>query len=207
MRERAATAFKQRIALDLNCNGKPTRAYPASALQIHGKAYRSANGDVLIAMNPHPKLNRCQGIPGDEWDSVWFHVQGDKFNWIGNGLTLLDTGDYTGEGTSEILFQYDGYNRDGYVLLDPRDDFEERIRVVLSLSARCLHQESRPGLRDHNHVAVGVAEPHLFDAPAFRIDFRFLDDLGFQRDDAPPRVEVVTSNQSRTPCPTAPRPR
>ena len=49
-------------------------------------------------------------------------MQGDKFNWIGNGLTLLDTGDYTGEGTSEILFQYDGYNRDGYVLLDPRDD-------------------------------------------------------------------------------------
>jgi hypothetical protein len=34
----------------------------------------------------------------------------------------LDVGDYTGEGTSEILFQYDGYNRDGYVLLDPRDD-------------------------------------------------------------------------------------
>jgi hypothetical protein len=122
MRERVATAFKQKIALDLSCNGKPTRDYPASALQIHGKAYRSANGDVLIAMNPHPKLNRCQGPPGDEWDSVWFHVQGDKFNWIGNGLTILDFGDYTGEGTSEILFQYDGYNRDGYVLLDPRDD-------------------------------------------------------------------------------------
>ena len=76
MRERAATAFKQKIALDLNCNGKPTRAYPASALQIHGKAYRSANGDVFIAMNPHPKLNRCQGPPGDEWDSVWFHCAG-----------------------------------------------------------------------------------------------------------------------------------
>jgi hypothetical protein len=122
-RRRAATAFKQKIALDMNCDGKSaTRAYPDSAILPYGKAYRSMSGDVLIAMRPDPRFNRCQGPPGDEWQSVWFHSSGDNFRWIGNGLTLLDIGDYNGEGTSLVLFQHDAYNRDGYVLLDPRDD-------------------------------------------------------------------------------------
>jgi hypothetical protein len=123
MRVRAAAAFKHKIALDLNCDGKPTRGYPDSAIQTYGKAYRSMSGDVLIGMNPDPRLKRCgEGPKSDEWQSVWFHMKGDKFSWIGNGLSLLDIGDYIGDGFSEVLFQYDGNNRDGYVLLDPRDD-------------------------------------------------------------------------------------
>ena len=123
MRKEAATAFKQKITLDLNCDGKPTRGYPDSAIQTYGKPYRSMSGDVLIGMNPDPRLKRCgEGSKGDEWQSVWFHLKGDKFSWIGNGLTLLDIGDYIGDGFTEVLFQYDGSDRDGYVLLDPRDD-------------------------------------------------------------------------------------
>jgi hypothetical protein len=123
MRKQAATAFKQKIALDLNCDGKPTRAYPDSAIQTYGKAYRSMSGDVLIAMKLDPRFNRCgETSKNDEWKSVWFHLKGDKFSWIGNGFTLLDIGDYIGDGFTEVLFQYDGDNRDGYVLLDPRDD-------------------------------------------------------------------------------------
>jgi hypothetical protein len=123
MRAQAMAAFKQKIALNITCDGKLTRAYPDSAIQTYGKAYRSISGDVLIAMRPDPRFWRCgEGPKGDEWQSVWFHSRGDTFRWIGNGLTLLDIGDYNGEGTAEILFQYDGYNRDGYVLLDPRDD-------------------------------------------------------------------------------------
>lgn len=80
------------------------------------------SGDVLIGMNPDSRFKRCGGAKGDEWKSVWFHLKDDKFSWIGNGLTLLDIGDYIGDGFTEVLFQYDGYNRDGYVLLDPRDD-------------------------------------------------------------------------------------
>jgi hypothetical protein len=123
MRKRAAAAFKHKIALDLKCDGKPTRDYPDSAIQTYGKAYRSAGGDVLIGMNPDPALKHCgEAAKGDEWRSVWFHSKGDKLNWIGNGLTLLDIGDYNGDGFSEVLLQYDGDNRNGYVLLDPRDD-------------------------------------------------------------------------------------
>ena len=123
MRVRAAAAFKHKIVLDLKCGGKPTRDYPDSAIRTYGKAYRSMSGDVLIAMNPDAGLKHCgEASNGDQWRSVWFHLKGDRFSWIGNGLTLLDVADYIGDGFAEVLFQYNGDNRDGYVLLDPRDD-------------------------------------------------------------------------------------
>lgn len=121
IRKQALAAFRHAIALDLNCDGRPTRSYPDSAIQTYGKPYRSRRGDVLIAMRPDPRRNRCDGPAGDEWQSVWFHLQGDNVRWIGNALTLLDIGDYNGAGVAEILFQYDGYDRDGYLLLDLRD--------------------------------------------------------------------------------------
>jgi len=122
MRKKAVAAFRRQIALDMTCDGKPTRGYPDSAILIYGKPYRSVHGDVLIALLPDPRRNRCGGPAGDQWQSAWFHLKGDNFRWIGNGLTLLDIGDYNGNGATEILFQYDGYDRDGYVLLDPRDE-------------------------------------------------------------------------------------
>lgn len=122
MRKQAVAAFRREIALDMNCNGRTTRDYPDSAIRVYGKPYRSKLGDVLIAMRPDPRLNRCDGPAGDEWQSVWFHLKGDNFRRIGNSLTILDISDYNGDGTAKILFQYDGYNRDGYVLFDPRDD-------------------------------------------------------------------------------------
>lgn len=122
MRKQAAAAFRRETALDPNCDGKTTRSYPESAIQVCGKSYRSKHGDVLIAMRPDPRLNRCEGPVGDQWQSVWFHLKGDSIRRIGNSLMLLDIGDYNDDGVSKILFQYDGYNRDGYVLLDPRAD-------------------------------------------------------------------------------------
>ncbi|HYK65876.1 MAG TPA: hypothetical protein VEY94_13090 [Patescibacteria group bacterium] len=122
MRKQALAAFRNKIALDMNCDGKTTRSYPDSAIQIYGEPYRSMRDDVLIAMRPDPRLNHCDGPAGEEWQSVWFHLKGGNFRLIGSALTLLDIGDYDGDGTAKILFQYDGYDRDGYVLLDPRDD-------------------------------------------------------------------------------------
>lgn len=123
MHKQAAAAFKHKTALDRKCDGKPTHDYPDSGIQAYGKAYRSMSGDVLIGMKPDPQLKRCgEETRSGEWKSVWFHLKGGKFSWIGNGLTLLDIGDYIGDGFTEVLFQYDGESRDGYVLLDPRDD-------------------------------------------------------------------------------------
>jgi hypothetical protein len=122
IRKEAIAAFRREIALDINCDGKATRSYPDSAVQIYGEPYRSNRGDVLIAMRPDPRRNHCDGPVGDEWQSVWFHLKGNDFRWIGNSLTIVDIGDYDGDGAAKVLFQYDGYNRDGYVLFDPRDD-------------------------------------------------------------------------------------
>jgi hypothetical protein len=121
IRMQASAAFRHQIPLDMNCDGHSTRNYPDSAIKILGKPLHSRTGDALIAMHPDPQLNRCQGPAGDEWQSVWFLEKGGDFRWIGNALTILDIGDYNGAGAAEVLFQYDGYDRDGYVLLDPRD--------------------------------------------------------------------------------------
>jgi hypothetical protein len=120
--QRARAAFKHTIALDMHCNGKCTRSYPDSVIEIYGKPFRSKGGDILIAMRPEPRRNKCEGPAGDEWQSVWFHLKGNDFQWIGDSLTLLEIGDFSGDGTSQIVFQYDGYDRDGYVLVDPRDN-------------------------------------------------------------------------------------
>ncbi|MGD0120918.1 MAG: hypothetical protein ABSD30_22850 [Candidatus Binatus sp.] len=121
MRKQAIAAFRREIELAM-CDGKSTQSYPDSAILIYGKPYRSKRGDVLIAMRADPRLNRCEGPPGDEWQSVWFQIKGDRLRRIGNSLTMIDIGDYNGDGASKVLFQYDGYNQDGYVLFDPRDD-------------------------------------------------------------------------------------
>jgi hypothetical protein len=123
MRKQAAAAFRRAITPDDDdCHGGGPGSYPDSAIQVFGKPYRSKYGDVLIAMRPDPRRNRCDGPVGDEWQSVWFHLKGANIRRIGSALTLLDIGDYSDDGTAKILFQYDGYNRDGYVLFDPRDD-------------------------------------------------------------------------------------
>jgi hypothetical protein len=126
-RTQAIAAFRRQIALDVNCDGHSTRSYPDSAIKIIGKPLRSRHGNVLIAMRPVASLNRCEGPAGDEWQSVWFLAKNGNFRWIGNALTILDIGDYKGDGASKVLFQYDGYNSDGYLLFDPRDGSESRF--------------------------------------------------------------------------------
>ena len=60
----------------------------------------------------------CEDIPGEEWEEpVWFLLHDGTAKYIGRSLTLVDAGDYDGDGTSEVVFQYSGYNRGGYVLL------------------------------------------------------------------------------------------
>lgn len=119
LRTQAIAAFRRQTRLDMNCDGHPTRNYPDSNIEIFGRPRRSRRGEMLIALRPDPRLNRCEGPAGDEWQSVWFLAESDHFRWIGNALTILDIGDFNGDGAAEVLFQYDGYDNDGYMLLDP----------------------------------------------------------------------------------------
>jgi hypothetical protein len=107
-------SFHKAVNLWLDCSGKPTSLYPDNLIQFV-KAYRSSRGDALLAFRADPAQNHCY-FNYDEWDSVWFYVRNGDFRLLGTGLTLIDAGDYDGDGTSELVFQKSGYNRDGYVL-------------------------------------------------------------------------------------------
>ncbi len=115
----ARNAFRKAIALDLSCDDKPTRRYADEYIQLR-KAYRSDRGDMLLALRANPARNPC-GVSDGAWHSVWFLIRKADFHLIGTELTLVDAGDYNGNGTSEIIFHLSAYNRDGYVLLDLRD--------------------------------------------------------------------------------------
>ena len=45
----------------------------------------------------------------------WFgHYGEDPLQFLGSEMTLLDTGDYDGDGYSEFVFWVNGYNENGY---------------------------------------------------------------------------------------------
>lgn len=124
--QQAHAAFRKAIALDPGCDNRPTRDYPEAYIQLLEKAYRSSRGDVLLALRADPSKNRCD-VQDAEWRSVWFLVRDNAVTWIGNGLALIDAGDYDGDGISELLFQSSGYNLDGYVLFNVRDATAQRF--------------------------------------------------------------------------------
>jgi len=71
LQKQARGAFRKGIALNPNCNGKPTHNYPDKYIQPLGPAYRSASGDILLALRADPAQSSCGETYG-EWQSAWF---------------------------------------------------------------------------------------------------------------------------------------
>lgn len=69
------------------------------------------------------------GPPYEAWLVHLFAVT-TCARFIARGLTLIDAGDYDGDGASELVFWYSGYNSDGYVLL--RADLRRRVEYLWS---------------------------------------------------------------------------
>jgi len=112
----ARSAFVQ-LQAPATCQGEPVDIRPEN-LQLVPKAYRSAKGDVLLALS----FDAPKGIGDDVvCETIWLFKKESQFHHIGAGLTLLDAGDYDADGTSEIMFLKSGYNLDGYVLLNAKD--------------------------------------------------------------------------------------
>jgi hypothetical protein len=80
-------------------------------------SYGDRAGGKLIALGLNPQANNCDGPPGPEWSMHWFLLRGDDMRHLGPQLNLVDAGDYDGDGRSELMFWYSGYNRDGYTLM------------------------------------------------------------------------------------------
>jgi hypothetical protein len=89
--------------------------------------YRSQKDEFLV----ETKLSRESGCdpssnPDDPWARQWFLVASDlKVTRLGGYMTLLDAGDYDGDGQSEVIFFEARYpDQDGYILF--YDHFQKR---------------------------------------------------------------------------------
>jgi len=61
----------------------------------------------------------CDGIADDSglFIGQWYLIEpSGKMRFLGSGMSLVDAGDYDGDGKSEVLFAVDGYDLCGYRL-------------------------------------------------------------------------------------------
>lgn len=102
--------------------------YDASHLEAV-LAFIDSRGRRALAYRLRPSLYVCDGPPGSAWSVFWF-LQDSTVSVIGRDLMWLGSGDFDGDGSSEVVFWLSSYNRDGYVLFDSR--FSRRVEYVWS---------------------------------------------------------------------------
>jgi len=90
------------------------------------RTYRDRLGRALVALSLDPGKNKCDGPWESPWSSHWFLVGGESSQYLGSQLSLVDAGDYDGDGSSEVVFWHSGYDEDGYALF--YDDFRKHVR-------------------------------------------------------------------------------
>lgn len=94
---------------------KPVRfLFDASHLEAV-RGYRDRAGRRIVGVRVRRSLYNCDGLYSDGWVDHWFELAASA-RFLGRELTLVDAGDYDGDGRSELVFWHSGYNRDGYML-------------------------------------------------------------------------------------------
>jgi hypothetical protein len=118
---RLFSEFKARLGAPFICPNPDAEKgvrFKYGAKDVHLlKGYKSNRGQLLITLALKPRKDRCDG-PDDGWNTQTFLVDSNT-GYVGAGVNLVDAGDYDGDGTSELLFWFSGYNKDGYVLFSP----------------------------------------------------------------------------------------
>lgn len=98
--------------------GQPLpQSLPYAPGDLRVRAHRDRRGRKIVTLQIDPRLDTCDGPGGAAWEPHSFVID-RTIRHIGSGLSLVDAGDYDGDGASEIVFWFSGYNRDGYVLFD-----------------------------------------------------------------------------------------
>jgi hypothetical protein len=93
------------------------------------KSYRSNRGE-LIQVTLDREYTVCNDELGEGMAPSWFSVKGNTIKYVGEGMELVDAGDYDADGKSELIFWYSGYNENGYVLL--YDDLKKKEEFLWS---------------------------------------------------------------------------
>lgn len=79
------------------------------------KAYKNNSGRRLVTVRLK-NGSGCDGLIDKSWDRHSFLMVNSSIAYLGVGLELVDAGDYDGDGASELIFWFSGYNHDGYML-------------------------------------------------------------------------------------------
>lgn len=130
IRQKLFQEFKQSVGKAPICSIKDHEyflfPYNANNLKFL-KSYKSNKGELIQVTLDRP-YTQCDDELGEGASPRWFSVKENIINFIGDGMELVDAGDYDGDGKSEILFWYSGYNKDGYILL--LDDLKGRLEFL-----------------------------------------------------------------------------
>lgn len=118
--------FRNRFPAGSRCDqGDPTDdrllTYPDEDIKLE-KAYSSKNGRTVAKMQLSQYL--CSGDPEHNFPDQWFVAKNGEATFLGEGLQLVDAGDYDNDGKSELIFSISRDNRGGYELF--YDDFKKR---------------------------------------------------------------------------------
>jgi hypothetical protein len=106
--------------------GFPYRFKPEDLKLFRG--YRSKTGDELVSIGLDDAKYGCDGLQDSTWSQHFFLINGYAIDFIGNQMELVDSGDYDGDGLTDFLFWYSGYNEDGYVLVF--DDLRQKVEYT-----------------------------------------------------------------------------
>ena len=86
------------------------------------KTYASKNGEWLAMLGirrpPPPEVEGCNLVTGDtSWGAQLFYRDAaGTVQYLGASMSVVDAGDYDGDGRSELLVHFSRYNNDGYTL-------------------------------------------------------------------------------------------
>ncbi|WP_413578600.1 hypothetical protein ACLVWU_08690 [Bdellovibrio sp. HCB290] len=116
--ESVVSEFKKKFKDAYKCKNPDSKFekwdYAHSDVKIE-RSYKS-NKDIWL-IRAHLKESNCDGPPPDYFTSVWYLIDSKgSISLLNTGSILVDAGDYDGDGSSELIFQIQRYNRGGYII-------------------------------------------------------------------------------------------